>query len=79
MKSKDIQESETAWIGKESRISTPYGYKNWTFIKRVLDTHGDLVDELAGILVLAELNGAVKLSPESWERIRKLIKRADGK
>lgn len=37
-------------MGKEIKIKTPYGVKNWSFVKRVFDTHDALVFALETVV-----------------------------
>lgn len=63
---------------KEIRIKTPYGEKNWSYVKRVFDSHQDLLDSAK--IALKEFDSWRKgqVFPEEIKILKAAIARAEG-
>lgn len=42
-------------MANELKIETPYGQKNWSFVKQVFDSHNELVEACKAVLKFTQL------------------------
>lgn len=62
---------------KEIKIKTPYGVKNWSFVKRCFDAHGPLLEAVKYATALLKSSG--RYDQVHTEPLERAIKLAEGK
>ncbi len=66
---------------KPIKIKTPYGAKNWPYVKRVFDTHQDLIDALQHLCEVERDQDpeSRNVHDQTRQQYEKLILKAEGK
>lgn len=72
---------------KDIKIKTPYGDKNWSFIKKMFDNYNDLLEvckKTLNILYdnmedMKEVDGKIEQTRTLFKEIQNIIKKAEGK